>query len=340
MNRPPRRGVAALGWSLFALGLLATAAVAVIRYTSLHERGFRMMGVAGASVAFTGVAAAVALIGAVVVLAVSEPTRSMVLRVLAPALAPVLVLVHMTAPALSGAIRPERATSGHRVSVVAQNLYFENEDPGRTLEVVLGRGADVLVLTELTDEFDRLLDEGPHAATVAERYPHQWRRPEGYGSGIAVLSALPIERVVPVPLSAPAAALTLRVGDELVDLYAVHPMAPSDRWGLLQWQHDYRVLTADAEDAGPNTVMAGDFNATTGHRAFRRLLAQGDLRDAHDVGGGGLLGTWPIGWPVPPVMRLDHVLVGEGLGVERFELLGATGSDHLGVEAWLRVPRS
>ena len=41
-----------------------------------------------------------------------------------------------------------------------------------------------------------------------------------------------------------------------------------------------------------------------------------------------------------PLMRLDHVLVGEGIGVERFELLEATASDHLGVEAWLRVPRS
>ena len=205
---------------------------------------------------------------------------------------------------------------------------------------MLDRRADVLVLTEFTAAFDEALDQRPDAAEIDERYPYQWRRPAGVGRGLAVLSSLPIERVVPVPLSAPAIVATLRVGEEEVELYAVHPMAPSDRWGLLQWQHDYRVLTADAEDAGPNVVMAGDFNATSGHRRYRHLLSAGDLRDAHDVGGGGLVGTWPVGWPIPPLMRLDHVLVGEGIGVERFELLDPTTSDHLGVEAWLRVPRS
>ena len=299
-----------------------------------------MMGVAGAVVVFTSLAAALALVGAVVVLATSVPDRRLLAGVLGPALVPVVVLVKMTWPALVGAVLPERASGGEGFSVLAQNLLFENEDPARTLDVVLDRQADVLVLTEFTDAFDSLLEERPDAAEIAERYPYQWRRPAGVGRGLAVLSSLPIERIVPIPLSAPAILATLRVGQERVDLYAVHPMAPSDRWGLLQWQQDYRVLTADAEDAGPNVVMAGDFNATSGHRAYRRLLDRGDLRDAHDVGGGGLVGTWPVGWPIPPLMRLDHVLVGEGIGVERFELVEPTASDHLGVEAWLRVPRS
>lgn len=340
MSERGRRALTLLGRTLWVLGLVGCAGIVAISATSLHERGFRMMGVAGAAVVFTSFAAALTLIGAVVVLATSAPDRRLLVRVLGPALLPVLVLVQMTWPSLVGAVMPERASEGVGFSVVAQNLLFENEEPGQTLDVVLDRRADVLVLTEFTDAFDALLEDRPDAAEIAERYPYQWRRPAGVGRGLAVLSSLPIERIVPVPLSAPAIVATLRVGEERVDLYAVHPMAPSDRWGLLQWQHDYRVLTADAQDAGPNVVMAGDFNATSGHRAYRRLLAEGDLRDAHDVGGGGLVGTWPVGWPIPPLMRLDHVLVGEGIGVERFELLEATASDHLGVEAWLRVPRS
>ena len=340
MSERGRRVVTLLGRTLWTAGLIGCAAVVVISATGIQERGFRMMGVAGAAVAFVSIAAALALIGAVLILATSVPQRRLLVRVLGPALVPVLVLVQMTAPTLAGAVLPERASSGHGFSVLAQNLLFENEEPGRTLDVVLERQADVLVLTEFTVTFGQLLERRPDAAEIAERYPYQWRHPEGMGRGLAVLSSLPIERIVPVPLSAPAVVATLRGGEERVDLYAVHPMAPSDRWGLLQWQHDYRVLTADAEDAGPEVVMAGDFNATSGHRAFRRLLSAGDLRDAHDVGGGGLVGTWPVGWPIPPLMRLDHVLVGEGIGVERFELLEATSSDHLGVEAWLRVPRS
>jgi endonuclease/exonuclease/phosphatase family metal-dependent hydrolase len=335
-----RRLVALLGRLLLIAGLIGCAGIAVIRATSIHERGFRMMGVAGASIVFTSITAAMALVGAVVVLANSVPTRRLLVQVLGPAILPVLVLGHMTAPTLAGAILPERADSGERFSVVAQNLLFENEEPERTLDVVVDTRADVLVLTEFTAAFDELWDARPDAEELAERYPHQWRRPAAGGQGMAVLSSLPIERIEAVPLSTPAIVATLRVGSERVDLYAVHPTAPSDHWGLLEWQHDYRVLTAAAKDADARTVMAGDFNATAGHVAFRRLLAQGELRDAHDVGGGGLVGTWPVGWPIPPLMRLDHVLVGEGIGVERFQLLEATDSDHLGVEAWLRVPRS
>jgi len=95
-----------------------------------------------------------------------------------------------------------------------------------------------------------------------------------------------------------------------------------------------------ADTGGLPVLIAGDFNASTGHRAFRRLLREGRLRDAQDVGGGGVEGTWPSGWLVPPVMRLDHVLVGRGIGVEGVEVLPHNGSDHRGVEARLVVPRS
>ena len=37
-------------------------------------------------------------------------------------------------------------------------------------------------------------------------------------------------------------------------------------------------------------------------------------------------------------MRLDHVLVGEGIGVQDLTLLDDVGADHLGVRATLRVP--
>lgn len=341
MTQPARSRVAGAGAALATLGLAATTGIAVIRFTGIQERGYRMMGVAGASVAFTGCAAAATLLGAVLVLVARSPARWRgAWPVLLAAALPVLLLVQMTAPALTGALFPERVTEGERLSVLAQNLYFQNGDVGATLAAVVAREPDVLVLTEFTPEAAALVERGPLARKIDDAYPHQWRQPEPEGGGLAVLSSVPFDRAVRVPLSAPAVVLQLRVGGERVDLYALHPMAPSDRWGLRQWQHDYRVLTSDAADSSPLTIMAGDFNANTGHRAFRRLLDVGDLRDAHDVGGGGLAATWPSGQLLPPLMRLDHVLVGEGIGVERFEVLGDLGSDHRGVEAWLRVPRS
>jgi endonuclease/exonuclease/phosphatase (EEP) superfamily protein YafD len=336
----PRRAAVVLGHSLVLLALTVTVGVAVVRYTGIQEYGFRMMGIAGASAAATAVAGAVALAGAqLVLLGHRRPVRGVALSLLGAAV-PVVLLVQMTAPGLSGALFPERSTEGPGFTILTQNLFFQADDPRGVLDAVLERGADVLVLTEFTPEYEALLDSRSDIDRIRSAYPHQWREPAPSGGGLAVLSSLPIERAVPVPLSAPAVMIELGVAGEQVDLYAVHPVAPSDRWGLRQWQHDYRVLTGDAEDAPGRTVMAGDFNASTGHRAFRRLLRSGDLRDASDVGGAGVVGTWPSGWLIPPVMRLDHILVGDGIGVEHVEVLDHIGSDHRGVEARLRVARS
>jgi endonuclease/exonuclease/phosphatase (EEP) superfamily protein YafD len=86
--------------------------------------------------------------------------------------------------------------------------------------------------------------------------------------------------------------------------------------------------------------MAGDYNATYGHAPFRRLLAVG-LRDAHIEAGRGLATTWPVNnLLLPPLFRLDHVLVSR-----EFEVLAARegrgpGTDHRPVVAdlVLRAP--
>lgn len=336
MTRPRRRAVVVLtrsfaGPALLWAGVGATLFVASIRHTAVQELGMRLMGIAGIAVLLTTCAAAVSLAGAVLV------TRGGTRRnpVALVALVPWLLLAQMTYPAVRGAVLPERAADGVRVVVLAQNLWYENEDHDRTVRLVLERRADVLVLTEFTPEFDRAVDR----ADVTRDYPHQWRRPARAGAGLAVLSRVPFGEVTQVPLSTSAVSVELRPpGARAVTLYAIHPLAPSDVYGLVKWRSDYRTLQRDAEDFGPFTVVAGDFNANSGHRAFRRLARIGGLRDAHDVGGGGLSGTWPTGSRLPAVMRLDHVMVGSGIGVERFELLRDVGSDHRGVEAWLRVP--
>jgi endonuclease/exonuclease/phosphatase (EEP) superfamily protein YafD len=251
---------------------------------------------------------------------------------------PVLLVVHMAAPALVGVVAPERADDGVRLSVLTQNLWYEHPDPAGALEEVLSRGAQVVVLTEFTPAAAEALD-GPRLAALRRDYPHRWLEPRPLGGGLAVLSALPFATELRVPLVEPAVVLGVQAAPGVVvDVYGLHPVAPSDRWGLRNWQHDYRVLTDEVAAAAPRTVVAGDLNATTGHRAFRRMLREGRLRDALDVGGGGLAATWPAQGTIPPIMRLDHVLVGRGIAVERVEVLERIGSDHLGVEAWLRVP--
>ncbi len=70
-----------------------------------------------------------------------------------------------------------------------------------------------------------------------------------------------------------------------------------------------------------------------------RAQSLGGLRDAQDISGSGFGATWPSGDLWPPIMRLDHVLVGNGVGVERVEVLDDVGADHRGAGPVARWPR-
>jgi endonuclease/exonuclease/phosphatase family metal-dependent hydrolase len=111
-------------------------------------------------------------------------------------------------------------------------------------------------------------------------------------------------------------------------LYAVHTVGPVNRLALNQWKAELSWLADRAGSHGSAPlVIAGDFNATWQHRNFRRLLRSG-LRDAH-TSVGGLALTWPeTWWWLPPIMRIDHVLVSRGIAVRAQRVVGNSHSDH------------
>ncbi len=71
---------------------------------------------------------------------------------------------------------------------------------------------------------------------------------------------------------------------------------------------------------------------------LQRLVAATGLRDARDVAGAGIQGTWPSQLPGFLRIPIDHVLVGGDLGVAEFSVGEAMGSDHRAVRAVLVLP--
>ncbi len=312
---------------------MGSGLLAVVVSTPLQEVSFRWMGLAGVALP-TALALAVAGLVAstgVAHLAPRGPGRTLVVGV--GIVAPWLLVVALAAPTLSGLVDPRPAGDGAPLELLTQNLWYQNRDPDATAAAVLAQGADVLVLVEYTPAHQAAFD----AAGARERYPYRWEAPAELGDGLAVLSTVPLRNPQELPLASGGVRVELATAGGPVQLFAVHPTAPSDYWGLRRWIKDYRALSDALAGAGPMTVVAGDFNATGAHRRFRALLADARLVDAQDVSGSGFGATWPSG-PLPPVMRLDHVLVGEGIGVQDVTLLDDVGADHLGVRATLRVP--
>ena len=98
----------------------------------------------------------------------------------------------------------------------------------------------------------------------------------------------------------------------------------------------WATLKTQATSAPGAVAVVGDFNSTRWNPPFGDLLAAG-LHDAHESVGQGLSRSWPnLGFPVP-LMRLDHALVNDKVGVVSVHDVDVPGSDHIGFVTELAV---
>jgi endonuclease/exonuclease/phosphatase family metal-dependent hydrolase len=163
----------------------------------------------------------------------------------------------------------------------------------------------------------------PSLAGVGVRGPSRPGR-----TGMALLTTLPVVRYEVVPLgqmpgdasprSAQVVRLTLPAGGPLriACTHLTHRMASPVQLGRLMWHL--------AGDPAP-TVIVGDLNMP---RQVARL-APGYTAVVRGR-------TWPAELPV---VQIDHVLAGRGIGILGGAVLPPAGSDHLPVRARVSVPR-
>ncbi|MBL8776717.1 MAG: endonuclease/exonuclease/phosphatase family protein [Acidimicrobiales bacterium] len=207
--------------------------------------------------------------------------------------------------------------------IVSANLLVGNDHLPAALDHLASLDADVLLLQEVDASAVAALGR----SALAGRYPHRVVDPRPGYFGSAILSARPLTRAGVIDVAGwPMSAATVRVGGRAVRIVNVHVPPPLDDHHLSVWSHALDELRNRATDR--RVVLMGDFNATDDHARFRRLKASG-FADALD--GSGWSATWPADRLVPPLLRLDHALLSEGLTAHRAETLSVPGSDHRGV---------
>lgn len=228
--------------------------------------------------------------------------------------------------------RAGAAVEGTRLRVVSANIRFPSRDSAPLGRELASLGADVLVLQELSS--DHLITIKGTGALDGFPYAYVDARSGSFGAGI--WSRYPLsEEATWNPAGLPMVRATLDVDGTHVRVFNVHARAPMRRRWIGRFKEQMRALAEAAQAGEGPVIMAGDFNATYGMEPFRRLLAAARLRDAHVEAGRGLRGlTWPRGARVmPPLFRLDHILVSPELTVlDAREGAGHT-SDHRPVVA-------
>jgi endonuclease/exonuclease/phosphatase (EEP) superfamily protein YafD len=253
---------------------------------------------------------------------------------------PAALLVRWQLPALRrarsrAAAGPSRGTgsaaAGFRLRLFTVNAEGGAADPAALLGIVRQYGVDVLAVQELTAPMvTRLAAAG---LTGVLPFSHLDPRPGSRGTGL--WARWPLAPLPPVP-GLTSAAPRARIdppGGFAVTLTVVHPVAPVGGHAAC-WRRELAVIRQTLAAVGEPQVVAGDFNATRDHRAFRELLAAGfaDCADASQSR------SWPgFTWPAIrrrlPVMRLDHVLVSRTATVPMTRAIRVPRTDHRGVLA-------
>ncbi|MEU0028549.1 endonuclease/exonuclease/phosphatase family protein [Streptomyces sp. NPDC006335] len=204
-----------------------------------------------------------------------------------------------------------------------------------TSNVEFGRATDALVTAVREEKPDIVFvaecEYGCSATlrrSLSEGYPYR-RSVEGAGStGSVVLSRFPLKSAAGIQdstMGMPGAVADVR--GHAVRLQLAHPMPPLP--GQLDvWRRELGKLRDYAAAAGKApVVLAGDFNASQDHAAFRAILDTG-LRDAARLAGSGRTPTWPARTAPAIGAQIDHVLVSADFSARDARFLDLADTDH------------
>ena len=306
-------------------GAVPWAVWAALRATG-GERGFPLV----PALAFTPYAAATSVLP----LAAAVAVRSRVGALLAAAAGAVL----------AGAVRGNRGTpapapppGGQRLRIATVSLRKGLVPAGPVVELVRRHDVDLLAVQELTPEAEAHL----RAAGLDRLLPHAHVLPARPGAVPSASGAVwsrrpPAARAsVPGEFEQPSVQVTAGAGPA-VELVSVHSAPPATGPSSVRaWATDLAGLPAPVPEV--LRVLAGDFNATPDHAAWRELLRRGYV-DAARATGRGSDWTWrPLRVRVPR-MALDHVLVDPRIAVAACWFVPVHGSDHRSVVAELVLP--
>lgn len=216
------------------------------------------------------------------------------------------------------------------IKVIAWNVLWENPAKEQALPWLRAQGADVVLLTECTDDWRKLL------SGLEEKYPHQISSGRDGAEGMWLLSRYPLDAPDPNGLAAakPWISTVMQASGGPVRIIGMHPRTPRSGQRFDQRNEQFDRAADIAATARMPVVVLGDLNCTPFSPWFQRLLERGKLRDS--AVGFGLHATWRsngIGLPIDHILvSADWRVIGRRVHPDRM------GSDHHPVIAEMALP--
>ncbi len=252
-------------------------------------------------------------------------------RWVAPAVL-VLVLnsIHLYPWVITSGMAISTSPTGKLLKLAQVNVQYRNTQYDRMVAYLKNADRDIVILQEVNQEWvDRLVP-------IREIYPYSQIEARPTGSGIAVYSKLPFEKVETLHLGAadrPGIHIQFKLGDKIVNLITFHPLTPILPAKFAgSTKETAAIAELVAQTAAPK-ILIGDFNDTMFSHRHSQLLAKTQMRNVRSTAGSVIIPTWPswlyFHWLMIPI---DHCLVSDDIFTEVARSGGANGSDHLPLE--------
>lgn len=233
-----------------------------------------------------------------------------------------------------GANEVTAAATTHRIRVMTINVHASSTAYDRVRAEIERLDPDVIFLPENTERWAAGL------APLRERYPYTVDGQSPSVFSLYLFSRLPLSEQAIFKLPEPGGfpAITVRVclsdtsdADGCLRLVGVHPPPPIRSDTAAARDAALQALPAViARGDAARTVLLGDFNCTPWSPLFRDLLTATGLRDA--ALGHSPRPTW-TSRRFPFGIKIDHILVGDGIAVTDYAVGDDVGSDHFPVVA-------
>jgi endonuclease/exonuclease/phosphatase family metal-dependent hydrolase len=319
----PRRRRGSVTFLLFlpALALIAYAVVRVLSLEELTDSAFLV-----GAMALTPYVTAGGLLLALLTFLFRRRVLALVVLVVA------LILGAFLGPRYFSGEQPQ--ADGSHLRIMAANLYLGRADARTVVDLVREQQIDVLALTELAPAAVSALD----SAGLADLLPYRVYDDRVGGDGGGVAAKFPLRQVILMPetvLSQPSVVVDLPGRQEDLELTAVHILPPLSNADTRTWRTELAGLPQVTPDDRVR-ILAGDFNATFDHVAFRDLVDRG-YADAGEEAGKGLDSTWSA-LPTGPPLTIDHIVVDSRCAISSYAVHDLPGSDHNAIVAEVILP--
>lgn len=238
---------------------------------------------------------------------------------------------------IGGKKTTDNRSARRRVKLMLANVNHRNTAHKRFIAFAQKQAPDVLVVQEVNEDWRQSLQ------ALHKLYPFTEELPKGGGSGMALYSRFPFERLTiafPEGDARPNILARMDIDGVSVSLLSIHPRTPirNDHYKL---RNGLFATAADCLcDLPTPKICVGDFNITPWSTYYRRFVERTKLVDVRR--GFSPLPSWPtflfFKWLMLP---LDHCLVSEDIRIADAKTGGSIGSDHLPliVELELEVER-